>query len=275
MPQRGILYVATGEKFRKEAERSIQTLERNEINIPVALAADEEIDSKFVDYFIKIENPDRDYLDKIRYISKSPFEKTLFLDTDTFIYDNLDGVFQLLDEFELAIAHSPGRTSISLEDVPESFPEMNTGVILFRNSERIDNLLGKWEEIYQRRKTELPHDQAAFRKALYMSDVSYSTLTPEYNCRFGFPTSVSGEVKVFHGRDSGMLLLPTLSFDIFDFMDKVNEMDGMRVIYPSILGIRVRNAGYYNLLNRFLTSLKKEGIVRTWEKIERRIKNRL
>ncbi len=42
-------------------------------------------------------------------MSASPYEHTLFLDADTYICDNINELFDLLELFDLALAHDTFR----------------------------------------------------------------------------------------------------------------------------------------------------------------------
>ena len=54
------------------------------------------------------------------------------------------------------------------------------------------------------KETTPPHDQPAFREALYYSKLRVATLTPEYNCRFIMPGYVDKEVKILHGKHTDL-----------------------------------------------------------------------
>jgi hypothetical protein len=102
----------------------------------------------------------------------------------------------------MAIAHAPNRWRFEI-DVPDAFPEYNTGVILFKNTELVRNLLVDWYELFTSQldaNSISSQDQPSFRYLLYKSDIRFATLTPEYNCRFTIGAMVSHRVKILHGR---------------------------------------------------------------------------
>ena len=125
-------------------------------------------------------------------------------------------LFALLDAFDIALAHSPTRAIYEIEGVPDSFPEFNAGVILYRRSAGVKAAFRDWANQFarfqeQRDRGEIcwlqpegkriyMHDQGALRAALYRSRLRIATLPPEYNCRFTKPGFVDGPVKIFHGR---------------------------------------------------------------------------
>jgi hypothetical protein len=111
------------------------------------------------------------------------FEEFLFLDTDTLVMDPqaLD-IFNLLEVFDIGLAHAPVRiVGHKINSVPDCFPEFNTGVIVFKKT-----CLPVFERalhLYVTGFIKHPHDQGAFRKALYSSSLRIATLPPEYNHR--------------------------------------------------------------------------------------------
>ena len=88
--------------------------------------------------------------------------------------------------------------------MPDSFPELNLGVVLYNKSPSIRTLFDRWLSIMNFHEctwVQPFHDQPAFRLALYETPVNWTVLTPEYNCRFIRPGFLHGEAKILHGRD--------------------------------------------------------------------------
>ncbi len=154
---------------------------------------------------------------KPSHITTSAYRHTLFLDSDTYVCSDLDDLFALLEVFDLAAVHAPTRAMHEVDGVPDSFPELNSGVILFRRCAAVDALFSKWAGLFARNLDRLQRDeirwlrpaheqvhvlgdQGAFREALCRSEVRIATLPPEYNCRFTTPGFVDGPVKILHGR---------------------------------------------------------------------------
>lgn len=206
----GVIYVATGKSYIDEACQSAASLKDKMPNTKITIFSSQMVKSPFFDEVVIIRKPQYDYVDKILPIANSPYKHTLFLDTDTYLCDDISEIFTLLERFDIAVAHEPWRREgINYEaigdEIPPSFPEMNTGVILFKKSPKVSLLFREWLKIYQAsmsKKVKPRHDQPAFREALFKSELRVATLTPEYNCRFIFPVFVGGlaEVKILHGR---------------------------------------------------------------------------
>ena len=212
----GVIYIATGRKFIDEACVSVESLKGKMPDMPVTLFCDENVQSKHIDNVVIIEQPRFSLMDKVLFMNSSPYEHTLFLDTDTYVCDTFFELFPLLDRFDLAVAHSSYRAVYRVHGIPDSFPEFNTGVLLFKKSPQIAQLFANWLALYERdlgneqqwltpfgEVTMLEsnlNDQPTFREAVYSSDVRVASLTPEYNCRFGSPGFVHNRVKIIHGR---------------------------------------------------------------------------
>jgi hypothetical protein len=212
---RGVIYIVTGKKFVEEACLSAVSVKQCMPDIPITIFSDLPVDSKCFDQVVPIANPTHGPEDKILNIGKSPYRETLYLDSDTHMVDDCSELFSLLERFDLAVVHAPYRTQYRVNGVPECFPEFNTGVMLFRKSDKIGSLFEKWLQNYKedalRSLTWLfpggevlyrhaPPNQPSFRRALYESGLRFAPLPPEYNCRITFPGFVHTKVKIIHGR---------------------------------------------------------------------------
>lgn len=207
--KRGIVYVASGHSFIEEAFASAKSVRSHMPDVPITLFTHEKVSHPAIDDVTveeelgKENNPKEG---KIVCLNRTPYERTLFLDTDTYVCENVSEVFTLLDDFELAAAHDPARLYYAGEShpssLPESFPELNTGVLAFRgNSSLVHALLDEWKERYGTMGGETPErDQLSFREVLYESAIRMTVLPTEYNCRFNFPMYLDGPVKILHGR---------------------------------------------------------------------------
>jgi hypothetical protein len=210
----GVIYVATGERHVAEALVSARSLKTHMPDLPVTLYTDRRLDRADADDVVAFAGDG--YLSRIPVLERSPYERTLFLDSDTYVSGDLAELFALLDEFDIALAHAPSRAIYEVEGIPESFPEFNAGVILYRRSDGVRTAFRDWADRFasfheQRDRGEIRwlrpegkrihmHDQGALRAALYKSGLRIATLPPEYNCRFTEPGFVDGPVKILHGR---------------------------------------------------------------------------
>jgi len=205
MPERGVLYMASGEQYINEAIRSAESVKEH-TGLPTAIATDDTIESdvfdRVIEYECEIMTVDgRDWLLNSTILPDlSPYEKTLYLDSDTLLRADVTEVFDLLDSFDLAIARTPSKPPV--DGLPDTWSLLNCGVIAYRDCTTVNNLLQDWRERYrtQLQETTNPKDQPTFAKALYVSDVDWYCLPREYNVRLPRRGFVSGKLKIVHGR---------------------------------------------------------------------------
>lgn len=205
----GVMYVATGRRHLDEMMQSVHSLRKYMPDLPVILYTDQKnIPSDVFDEIRMMENPRHSFMDKIAPLCDSPFERTLFLDTDTLICAPIDDLFQLLDRYDLAVTHAPYRHDRPFS-TPTCFAELNTGVVAYRNTEDVRKMFQHWLALYEQEVAEtgkLDSDQPAFRAAMYQSPaVSLYVLPSEYNLRTVMPAAVGrGKVRILHGRAKNM-----------------------------------------------------------------------
>jgi len=265
---RGIVYIATGEDFVKEARISAESVKSVMPDVSITLFTDRETDAPAFDSVLNIDDPRHDFGDQVYHLDRTPYERTIFLDSDIYLDANIADLFDILDEFDIAVAHnqtnySSERIDIdSVEAIPDSFPEYNSGVVAFRSSPVISEFFEMWRDAYAEvlDKGQI-HNQAAFRHALYNSSVRISTLPSEYNCIFRRPGCVNGEVKVFHGRlaniqSDGAEQGPSIE----QAVDELNRRTDLRTYYRA--GDRV-HLSEPSLFKRAFYSIQDRGVINT------------
>jgi hypothetical protein len=141
----------------------------------------------------------------------SPYERTLFLDTDTWVARDIDGLFELLDHYDLAASQLSEGHQYTIPEVPHSFPEFNTGVILFSRRLVEKGFFDTWKQHHLAWKKTGPErglapfdiasDQLSFRLAVYQSpEIRTHVLPPEYNFMAVFPSYAVMDLFVIHCR---------------------------------------------------------------------------
>lgn len=216
----GVIYSAVGDRYIREALQSVESLKKVSPELHTTIFTSERVNSKYFDNEIAIDSESlHPKLQKIAALMESPYDKTVFLDTDTYICDELSEVFVLLDRFDVALAHAPIRNADKKDacyeygvHIPGCFPEMNTGVIAFRTNTATKRLFKNWFELANKQilnQGKYLKDQFPFREALYLSDVRVATLTPEYNFRTFLCGFAQGKIKILHGRETDMSKLET------------------------------------------------------------------
>ena len=214
MKRYGFCYVADNEAFVDEALVSIASLREQMPDAPVALITYPHLfrSDRLVTDWVELELSSRKGPILKAEAWRAPYERVLFLDTDTLIIDDLSDVFPLLDKFDIACTPEPNaRTDLGLDKgVPLAFPELNNGFFAFRKTPTVQSFfevwLTEWDRLHQERG--IMTNQPAFRNALWASEtVRPLTLGYEYNLIVHANCGVAGPVKVLHDRspDRGAL----------------------------------------------------------------------
>ena len=202
----GFCYVADTEPYVDEAIGSIESLRVHMPDVPVALVTHAHLFRKdaCVTDWVELQQSRRGPVLKADSWH-APYERVVFLDTDTIIIGDLTGVFPLLDKFDLASTFEPNAVPSHGMDsaVPLAFPELNNGFLAFRKTERVRAFFNSWLEEFDRlhQQRGVTANQPAFRIALWKSNsIRFVTLGSEYNLIPHTNSSVSQTVAVIHDR---------------------------------------------------------------------------
>jgi len=208
MPNGAIYVLTQNERYVDLALQSLASLKRAMPDLPVTVFSQFPLNSPLVERVFRVQ-PTRDgFYDKTKLMQESPYDRTLFVDADILVVEPFSELFGLLDRFDCAATHEEYVNTdwfnrYPRSDVPSSFPEFNTGILLFKRSTQMDGVLKEWEALYAQFLEEKPdqqiNDQPFFRVALYNSDARVATLTREYNCKYRGQGYLNGPVKLLHG----------------------------------------------------------------------------
>jgi hypothetical protein len=126
------------------------------------------------------------YLSKIKGILETPYEQTIFIDTDTFFCDTCDELFRVIYFFIVLIYHDYQETSFAQIDGSDlkGLNTYNTGVIVYNSSDRVMSFLNDWATIFKDGMDDYWSDQPAFMKALLYHPINTYSLQTIYNFRF-------------------------------------------------------------------------------------------
>lgn len=206
----GIVYILTRyEKYIPIIKTSVESLKRQMPGVHVTALSEFPLDGPF-DQVIRVRSHDYGgFYDKTRLMAESPYDRTIYLDCDIYVVRQFPELFSLLDRFDCALTHeeyvdTDWYQDYQRHDIPSSFPEFNTGVMVYGRSERMLHLLREWESLHRKSFAEKPgkkndNDQWFFRAAAYYSDARIATLPREYNCKFRGQGYLHGPVKLLHG----------------------------------------------------------------------------
>lgn len=194
-PKQGIIYCATGKKYINEAEISVKSLRDYNHDLNVSIFIDDlnflNKESDLFNSIHVIKNPEYSFGDKISTIENTPYEKTIFLDTDTIIADDISELFHILKRYDMAIAHIPLKN--------RKYPEFNTGVIAYNLNHRTKKFFRLWNENYDRATHN--NDQISFLMTMSNTSISTFILPPKYNFRIPIASYVQDKIKIFHSRN--------------------------------------------------------------------------
>jgi len=240
--EKGIIYVVVGPKqsYWEEVLLSIESLKRFNLDIPITIFTDQirPVKYQYVNIIEFPEKPTLTFYDKWIAIKNSPYYKTLYLDTDTYVCDDLSDIFVLLDSFSLLFCYDVTYykryllKQEKLYGIPRSFPIPQAGVIAFKQDEVFRRFLNLMFEIFQNEILAKgdTDDQAALRIALYKDkNIRFMVLPYEFNMRLSGPVYFMTSPKIFHARGSKKF---------FEKLSQKMRKDyGIRRVYIPHLGI--------------------------------------
>ncbi len=193
--RRGIVFVYWGDRVRDELARARQSVAEWHPELPVH----------------EIRLPDgSSLLDKPVMFERSPFETTLFLDTDTVVLDRLDFGFEKAERHGLACCICESPWARRYTNLAGDIIEYNTGVLFFSRAAR--PVFERWatrgrevdSSILFRVNGELKrmpnNDQAGFALAIEETGFNPYVLPLNWNLRPAWQRMFAGPVKVWHDR---------------------------------------------------------------------------
>ena len=142
----GVLYIAFGEQYKQETKQSIISLREHSPELHIAVITDKpwECGAK-PDNFILREQVEG-FRCKPVYMSDTPFQRTLFLDTDTIVARDCSRIFELLDHYDIGVQftgaqlNKPGLTLHT---------QCSSGLVLFRRNPGVLGVFRDWLRRYK------------------------------------------------------------------------------------------------------------------------------
>ena len=154
----GVVYLAFGQQYQDEAKRSLRSL-RKVSNVSTAVVTDRAwAEEPCPDHFV-VRRSLPSFRSKPLYIYEgSPFERTLFLDTDTVLGQDIVPVFGLLGHYDIGVQF--GGPQLNEGEGLTFHTQCNSGVILFRKCDEVRGVFSKWLELYDDAAARLSADDA-------------------------------------------------------------------------------------------------------------------
>ncbi|MCB1339382.1 MAG: hypothetical protein KDK10_18655, partial [Maritimibacter sp.] len=179
-------YGATGPDYRDLAQASARCLRAAEPELPVDLFTDDPAAAEpgLFDAVHRIDDPHP--RSKLDCMGRTRFDRTLYLDADTRVLAPLGDLFDILDRFELALAHDVRRATDLIRETagpptPYAFPQLNSGVVLYRRTARMLDFLAEWARRFA--ESGGGRDQPILKAMLWESELRFWVLPPEFNLR--------------------------------------------------------------------------------------------
>jgi hypothetical protein len=223
-PAEGFVYAATGATHTALAVVSARSLRRVVPHACIDLFADASVEDPVFDRVHRL--AEASLRPKFAALATSRFARTLYLDADTLVLGDPSDVFRLLERVDLAACHAGSRNSEHIralwrEEIPDCFPQINTGVLGVRRSEATSRFFSGIDETMRREGLRV--DQPVVREALWHSDLRLAILPPEYNFKQIELAAVMGHQqsapRVLHSSDLHRQVVPGRATRLDDLFD--------------------------------------------------------
>jgi hypothetical protein len=222
---RGVLYIGIGDRCTSEAAVSAASLRRVSPEVHISLVTDRpcQANGNPFDKVMQTRSKANPFRTKVDCLELSPYEVTLFIDTDTLVLQPIEEVFDHFEGFDFAICREPYKTRTRPPElIAYEHPfEINSGVFLYRRSPAFRDFWTIWQTLTnavpeeQMRPSGSVTDQGPCKTALGRSDLAKLRLlildSTLYNARIiTWPhlekDGLLDKVKIMHGRGAAEFL---------------------------------------------------------------------
>ena len=157
---KGVIYCAYGKQHFEYAVFSAESLKKNNPNISITIFTDDDYKNSVFDNIIVLPeiqefastyNNESHTSIKLICFKHSPYERTLYLDNDTFVRGDISEVYNFLDEYDFVITRERDFNPITQKII--SFEKkfyVWVGVILFNKTEPMARLFDFWKNEFDR-----------------------------------------------------------------------------------------------------------------------------
>jgi len=219
---KGFLYTAYGKAHVGEAIKSVESLKKvhpeSHVTLVTTGTAGRGYDFGQFNRVITSPHLFSEFLGGKVERMYSFYNKTIYLDTDTYICKSLDPLFDLLGPYDIVVCPDPGEVEINGLVAP------STGVMAFDSNVRVERLFDLYRTYYFEKELWKAHpgrkqrtDQPAFAQALRDSNAKALWVPCNWNFRYRFWTHLhKGPVRVIHGLDCNYEDIQNLANAILD-----------------------------------------------------------
>ena len=185
-PRDGVIFVATGAGYLELAQQAARTLRETNPGLAVDVFTDLSDDPGNTVFDQVHPVPSNHPRVKLECFTKARFDRVLFLDCDVLVLAPLGDLFDLAERFPLSLAHDVRRRSELIRkghdvETPYAFPQMNSGVMVYRNDAEMAAFFAEWKRRYDGAGE--ARDQITLKDLLWESDLRFYILPPEFNLR--------------------------------------------------------------------------------------------
>jgi len=164
--------------FTKQFIVSLNSLRNILPNCKVSLYTNIKFNNKYnINNVIYDNNIKKSHIAKAYALLKSPYNKTILLDTDTIIHrDKINDIFKVLDDFDFTCCHG------NLWNAGSIYPDFNTGMIGVKNNDFTKNEIKIWINNFN--KGNVTSDQKQFREIFIRNKHNFYVLPAYFMYRF-------------------------------------------------------------------------------------------
>ena len=196
---RGFVTMATGdEKYYQFARNLLYSYRLHNKKLPFGIICDRENEyTRDFDDVVVIENPTFTYSDKFRVFVDSPYEETVFIESDCLVYRNLDEMFELLaggddytafgvnDDNIKVWFSKPEQLRGTFGDMFTSIPVFNPGYLFIRKSPLTEKIYADTAFVAGWLAENRPDDGkiSLFTNGMLRDDVVFSMVMKRNGCR--------------------------------------------------------------------------------------------
>lgn len=215
MTDRGVVYACSHKRWLAETLASARSCAaqmpdlRRQLFVTETLYAETKspIDAAFAEVFV-LPAPAHAHRPRFEATLQTDLGEALFIDGDTYFISPVYELFDILADFDIAVAlapqyFSPQAVTLKVYDllpaVSTALPEWNTGVIVARVDDAFRAMVTSWSELFEKAQAVgFRMDQASFRSAVIKSGLRIATLPNNYNFRANIGNNLARDVKILH-----------------------------------------------------------------------------